>query len=170
MILYINEIKELVKNVDDFIEKNHLTEDDFNKIYSDYIEDCQYYDDYTFDVLDDYGALMYDYKIVDVSGLCDEDYDELIEEYEDDCHFHTKISDERIYFNLKQVVLFMNGVKQEIKEFINSLPLRFREEAYDVFECWEDLSMKDVNKIECYYLEDIMEEFTFYEKVQWGFI
>lgn len=64
----------------------------------------------------------------------------------------------------------MNGVKQEIKEFINSLPLRFREEAYDVFECWEDLSMKDVNKIECYYLEDIMAEFTLYEKIQWGFI
>ena len=64
----------------------------------------------------------------------------------------------------------MNGVKQEIEEFINSLPLRFREEAYDAFECWEDLSMKDVNKIECCYLEDILEEFTFYEKVQWGFI
>lgn len=55
----------------------------------------------------------------------------------------------------------------ERQECIQSVPQRFREDAYDCLEYCEDF--KTLNKAWCYFLDDILQEMTKSEKEEYGF-
>ena len=58
-------------------------------------------------------------------------------------------------------------IGQEKFECIQSVPPRFRSDAFDCLEYSEDI--KTMDKSWCYFLDDIIQEMTDEERIKYGF-
>ena len=85
------------------------------------------------------------------------------------CRDEVDVSDKsslRRYFNTN------DEIEKEMFECVQSVPIRFREDALDIFCCKEDREMWNLNTIDkswSYFLEDIINEMTADEKEKYGF-
>lgn len=94
MMMRLNEMKDVIRDVEKFMYNNNLSEEDVNNILNDYVEDCKYtnYSDYS------YYDIICDYIICDIKNIDEELYDYLDDTL--DIHFYTFISCDRLYLNI----------------------------------------------------------------------
>lgn len=65
-----------------------------------------------------------------------------------------------------------DDIGNEMFECVQSVPPRFRDDALDLFDFPDDRDMwdmKTVNKAWGYFLDDILQEMTEKEKIEYGF-
>ena len=94
----LNEMKDVIRDVEEFMYKNGLTERDLDNIISDYMEDCKYIDNFYYSYYDMIGNyIICDIKDIDETKL----YDYLDEyTYSNNILFYTFISGDRLYLNI----------------------------------------------------------------------
>lgn len=95
-MMRLNEMKDVIRDVENFMCKNGLTERDLDNIISDYIEDCEYIDNSHYSYYD----MICNYIICDIKDIDETKLYDYLDGYTNDILFYTLISGDRLYLNI----------------------------------------------------------------------
>ena len=96
-MLSLDNMKNLILDIEEFLIVYDLSENDFNNICGDYTENCNHYDNGHYAYYD----LMNNFIICYIDNHSDKEINEYVDNHED-IHFYTKISKGRMYMNIME--------------------------------------------------------------------